>query len=72
MRTQSTSELDKALISLKPFVHLDVVKIGGLCSLCTSPHQLCTKTTMGASVCAEPPGNSIYIRTNAIERKLGK
>lgn len=38
MRTQSTSELDKALISLKPFVHLAIVKIGGLCSLCTSPH----------------------------------
>ena len=69
MRTQSTSELDKALISLKPFVHLDIVKIG---SLCTSPHQLCTEATMRTSICAELPGNSIYIRKNAIERKLGK
>lgn len=72
MRTQSTSELDKALISLKPFVYLAIVKIGGLCSLCTSPHQLCTKAAMGTSICAELPGNSIYIRKNAIERKLGK
>lgn len=72
MRTQSTSELDKALISLKPFIHLDIVKIGGLCSLCTSPHQLCTEAAMGTPVCTEPPGNSIYIRTDAIERKLGK
>ena len=72
MRTQSTSELDKALISLKPFVHLDIVKIGGPCSLCTSPHQLCTEATMGTSICAKLPGNSIYIRKSAIERKLGK
>ena len=72
MRTQSTSELDKALISLKPFVHLDIVKIGGLCSLCTSPHQLCTEATMRTSICAELPRNSICIRKNAIERKLGK